>query len=510
MLRLLTLLVFVLGSSLGFLSVNTIDRLIAHRAIERDARELADKFHLFVTQAREDISRLPPHTEEICSEELRAHLVEEAFDAVFIRWLALVKDGQILCQSSEMAHDFSRMTRHRLGEGFTLAVPPAGEDDHHELFLIRHLEGYDYVASIQPLHPRFFIHLDCEGCLAYDVEFATDPPISFRNEYFDSTPTVQFDTTHSTPDLTLRFDLRGNEGYLSQFLHLGDLLAALLGAVAGLLFAALFWFWQSKRQSLAGLMKQGIRRREFVPFYQPIVATDSGELKGCEVLVRWRRPDGSLVPPNQFIPAAEANGLVRPITRVMMDRMLEEIAEHGGKANDLFFSVNIVPEHLEDEAFLAYLEEIVRSGRLGGNRLSLELTERMPIRDLEAANQRMERLRAMGIDFKLDDAGTGYGSFSYVQRLGISTLKIDKMFVDTLQDSDNFKNSTLTAIISFVTERRLGMIAEGVETRAQYDCLKALGVDYIQGYFFSKPLEATAFFSWTPAAESPGNTRPGA
>ncbi len=132
---------------------------------------------------------------------------------------------------------------------------------------------------------------------------------------------------------------------------------------------------------------------------------------------------------------------------------------------------------------------------LGQHQLSLEITERMPINDMELAKTTLNKIFSLGIDLKLDDAGTGYGCFSYVQNLGISTLKIDKMFVDTIGHEQNFSRKTLDAIILFAKESHLEMIAEGVETKQQQAYLHGLGVRLIQGYCYAKPLPADEFFS---------------
>jgi sensor c-di-GMP phosphodiesterase-like protein len=153
-----------------------------------------------------------------------------------------------------------------------------------------------------------------------------------------------------------------------------------------------------------------------------------------------------------------------------------------------------VPEHLDNDDLYVLLKGIVESGELQQHRISLEITERLPISDLVAARQMLDKIYALGIDLKLDDAGTGYGGFSYVQNLGISTLKIDKMFVDTIGHEDNFNAKTIDAIISFAQKSDLSMIAEGVEDDKQVAYLSAHGVYLIQGYIYSKPLPAKQFF----------------
>lgn len=211
--------------------------------------------------------------------------------------------------------------------------------------------------------------------------------------------------------------------------------------------------------------------------------------------MRWRQSSGELIPPNQFIPFAESDGLIVDMTYSMLDVMADDIEQAGEQVKPLFISINIVPEHLESDQLYLYIKALKESGKLGKHRISLEITERQPITDLAKARAMLDKFYAIDVDLKLDDAGMGYGGFSYVQNLGISTLKIDKAFIDTIGVKDNFNEKTLDAIISFAKKSGLSVIAEGVETESQISYLKVQGVDLVQGYFFSKPLEAKDFFN---------------
>lgn len=494
--------IFSLGLTAGYASVGGIDRLFAQRVIERDATELADKFHLFFSEARASLSGLPLNEKATCSSELQQHLREETFNQIFIRWLALTKNGQILCQSSELGLDLEAAYFHTLGDGFTIAQPMAVRDQNHALFLIRNLEDYEYVASIQTLHPRFFMKTDCVNCLSYRASFSTNPPVVLENSYFSTAPVIESSVTRVSSFMTVAFTLRGNEELLAQYLRFNHWVALVVGVLlaGGLSFVCIVWY--RKQRSVDALMKIGIKKKQFIPFYQPIIRSEDQQLAGCEILVRWRLADGTLIPPNQFIPTAEASGLIMPITRSLLQQLSEDIERFGAKQRGLFFSLNIVPGHLESDTLLEEVTAFVNSGGLGNNRLSLEITERYPIRDMAKAKVLIEKFAELDVDLKLDDAGTGYGSFNYVHNLGVNTLKIDKMFVDTIGDKTNFKGSTLSAIISFCIEDELTMIAEGVETKEQFEYLRNKKVDYIQGFYFSKPLPASQFFEWELATEN--------
>ncbi|TKF93220.1 EAL domain-containing protein, partial [Vibrio sp. F13] len=140
---------------------------------------------------------------------------------------------------------------------------------------------------------------------------------------------------------------------------------------------------------------------------------------------------GSVIPPYQFIPYAEDSGLIIPITDQLLDKVIQDIITLDWRSGEQFMSINIVPEHLENEQFYHKVISLCESFRINAKSVSLEITERLEISDLERAKSTLKHFYQYGINLKLDDAGTGYGGFSYVQELGIDTLKIDKMFVDT-------------------------------------------------------------------------------
>ena len=229
-------------------------------------------------------------------------------------------------------------------------------------------------------------------------------------------------------------------------------------------------------------------RREFVPFYQPIVDSRSKKVVGFEALLRWQR-GRELVPPGTFIDYAEEQGLILPMTEQLLERV---IADLPWLEPTQWVSVNIVAAHLEQPNLRPLLQ---RHDWPSPARLTFELTERKPITDIKAAMGEIAQLQEKGYHFKLDDFGTGYGGFAYLQRLGIRQIKIDKMFVDTI-GTDDLKRTLLDSIIAFGHESNMEMIAEGVETLEQVDYLHRHGVHLIQGYVYAKPMALTKLKIW--------------
>ena len=260
------------------------------------------------------------------------------------------------------------------------------------------------------------------------------------------------------------------------------------GGALGILLVAAYWGLRNYRRSLKGLLQAGLARREFVPFYQPIVDSRSGEVVGFEALLRWQR-GSELVSPGTFIDYAEEQALILPMTAQLLEQVLADLPR---LAPEQWVSVNIVAAHIEHPHLRTLLQ---RYHNPVPSRLTFELTERKPITDNQAAIREITALQQLGYHFKLDDFGTGYGGFAYLQRLGIRQIKIDKMFVDTI-GTDDLKRTLLDSIIAFGHESSMEMIAEGVETEQQVDYLRQHGVHLIQGYVYARPMDLTRLQIW--------------
>ncbi|MGL4504723.1 MAG: EAL domain-containing protein, partial [Aeromonas sobria] len=262
----------------------------------------------------------------------------------------------------------------------------------------------------------------------------------------------------------------------------------LVGITLGLVLVAAYWLMRNYRRSLKALLQAGLVRREFVPFYQPVVDSRSKRVVGYEALLRWQRGN-ELIPPGSFIDYAEEQGLILPMTEQLLEQVISDLPL---LAPEQWVSVNLVATHIEQPLLRQLL---ATHHNPSPDQLNFELTERKPIHDIKAATEEITLLQQMGYHFKLDDFGTGYGGFAYLQSLGIRQIKIDKMFVDTIGTND-LKRSVLDAIIAFGRESGMEMIAEGVETQQQVDYLSQHGVYLIQGYVFGKPMPLKMLPRW--------------
>ena len=248
-----------------------------------------------------------------------------------------------------------------------------------------------------------------------------------------------------------------------------------------------------QRQAIEGRLRGALARREFVLHYQPKIDLVTGALTGAEALVRWRHPDGRLVPPALFIPIAEETGLILPIGRWILREACRQAREwqRSGFA-PLSVSVNISALEFRHKDFLASLRVILAETRLEPRWLELELTESVLMERVAATAELLRELKAMGIGLAVDDFGTGYSSLSYLMEFPIDALKVDQSFVREIRNGSD-ESPIITAVISMGRSLNQRVIAEGVETEVQLAFLRAQQCGEGQGFHFSPPLPADRF-----------------
>ncbi len=217
--------------------------------------------------------------------------------------------------------------------------------------------------------------------------------------------------------------------------------------------------------------------------YQPLVNLGSNEVSGCEALLRWRHAERGMVSPVEFIPVAEDTGL---ITRLGEWVLTTACAEAATWPDHLKIAVNVSPIQFRCPTFGLKVAAALSASGLAANRLELEITEAVLIRDDETALAILHQLRALGVRIALDDFGTGYSSLSYLQRFPFDKIKIDRCFVTGIAEADG-SSSIVRAVVSIAAERHMTTTAEGVETEQQRELLRELGCTEMQGYLFSRP-----------------------
>jgi diguanylate cyclase (GGDEF)-like protein len=234
-------------------------------------------------------------------------------------------------------------------------------------------------------------------------------------------------------------------------------------------------------------LRLAIRRKEFVPYYQPIVDTTSGAVVSFEALVRWRRPTGELIEAHEFIGYAERRGLIDAIDMLMLEHVCADATSLFERFPDASAAVNVSAAHLTAPKFSAIVDSVIRNHHVPPARIRLELTETAIMTNADQARATLQHLRNAGIQIILDDFGAGHSSLAYLHRLPIVGLKIDRSFVTRLA-SDAQAVAIVRSIVALAKTLDLYTVAEGVETFGQLSILKQLDVHYAQGFFFSPAL----------------------
>ncbi|MDN2696325.1 EAL domain-containing protein [Janthinobacterium sp. SUN073] len=276
----------------------------------------------------------------------------------------------------------------------------------------------------------------------------------------------------------------------------------------GLLMAAFIVgivIWLSRRRlSLMGELKIAIERREFFVHYQPIIALDTGVCVGAEALIRWRRPDGSMIRPDLFIPVAEDSDLILPITDQVIACVIADMGAALLADRELHIAINLCASDIETGRVLDVLERALDGTGIEAQQIWLEATERGFI-NVEAARATIDKARARGHAVAIDDFGTGYSSLSSLQNLPLDALKIDKSFVDTI-GTDAATSSVTPHIIAMARTLNMLIVAEGIETQQQADYLRERKVEFGQGWLFAKALPAAEFLTFYRARRAPSST----
>lgn len=241
-------------------------------------------------------------------------------------------------------------------------------------------------------------------------------------------------------------------------------------------------------------LRKALTREEFVLYYQPRVDVFTGEIKGMEALVRWQKPDGQLIGPGEFIGLAEETGLIVPLGEWVLEEACRQTQFWTGQGlGEPKVSVNLSPRQLELPGFAARVLAILERTGLSPFQLEVEITENVFFKCFDTARTCLNELAAAGITVALDDFGTGYSSLTYLKRLPIGTLKIDKSFVDGLPD-DLDDAGIVTAVVSIATTLGMQVVAEGVENFRQLEFLRSLHCcDGYQGYLFARPVPPMEF-----------------
>lgn len=246
-------------------------------------------------------------------------------------------------------------------------------------------------------------------------------------------------------------------------------------------------------------IRRGIAAGEFELHYQPIVCLKTGKLSGAEGLMRWNHPTKGLVAPSEFIPTAEAGNLIFDLTKIAIDQACQELQKcslsslkNVENINPLFVTLNVSGRDLEQDNFYERVCENLAQYGLQPGSLKLEVTETSLMKDVEACCEKLSNLKDRGVGIAIDDFGTGYSSMSYLAKLPLSTLKIDRSFIVEMSENPHSRK-IINAILRLADELDLTVVAEGIESEDEASYLKEQKCTYGQGFLYSKAVPLKQF-----------------
>ncbi|MBR1326990.1 EAL domain-containing protein [Bradyrhizobium ottawaense] len=252
------------------------------------------------------------------------------------------------------------------------------------------------------------------------------------------------------------------------------------------------------RNTLEGDLRDAIARCQLEVHYQPFVDALSGARRGFEALVRWRHPTRGLIPPDQFISLAEETGLIVPLGEFVLRRAC---ADAAGWPSGLAVAVNLSPIQFKEARLFEVICAALADSGLQPQRLEIEITESVLLERGGENHAFMQRLKQLGVELALDDFGTGYSSLSYLTAFPFDKIKIDKSFIRNLTQQPR-SSAIISSIVTLARGLDMSVTAEGVETREEYERLKALGVNFAQGYLFGRPQPIERILFDAPAKPS--------
>jgi len=259
-----------------------------------------------------------------------------------------------------------------------------------------------------------------------------------------------------------------------------------LCALAGILLTLLISYVVGQQTSPVAILKSGLKNREFYLLYQPVFDIQNHRCIGAEALLRWKRANGKIIPPDEFIPLAEKNGLIQQITARVFELLAEDATDLFKTYPDFHLAINVSADDLHSNDIIVNLRTLIQATQAGPGNLIIEATERK-LMNLDIFQQTLYAIHSLGVKVAIDDFGTGYSNLAYLQTLKMDYLKIDKSFVDAIA-TDSSTSQVIFHIIEMAKALNLQIIAEGVENKEQAEFIRDKGVQFAQGWLYSKAL----------------------
>lgn len=433
-----------------------------------------------------------------CSQQDIDRMQSIALSSTYLKGIAYISGNRIQCSSmgSEVA-GFSLgpaklVTAKKSRVWSQAGLPHSGDKkffilENHGYAIVSHQDlTADVIARDEDVHLGIFelpshALLVARGKLKPEwiQRYRGEPQLSFRDKDF-------LVAIHHSQ----QFNLAGLSAIPTSYVyaHINRLMCLFVpaGLAMGIAFTVVFLLLTRRHLSLHSEIQSALRRKQFYLLYQPIMDLHNGRCIGAEALIRWRRPDGKFIAPDEFIRVAETSSLIRRITSFVIDTVGEEAAALLKSTQNFHIGINFSSLDLQENETLEHLIRMISSAGITSCNIMVEATEHGWM-NAESMRDIVSAFRTYGLQVAIDDFGTGYSSLSYLANFDLDYLKIDKSFVDTL-DTDAVTSHVALHIIEMAKSLQLQMIAEGVETEQQARILRDRGVQYAQGWLFAKAM----------------------
>ncbi|MDD9661654.1 MULTISPECIES: EAL domain-containing protein [Klebsiella] len=454
-------------------------------------------------QAREALKEADAHTATTCSPEHLLTMRRIAYTHRYIQEVLWLREGIPQCSSLE-EHQVSATfptPDHLTADGYRTWLTSVSDlglkhkmtamgSEHHVVMI----DPVSFIDVIPLGHEE--IHTLLFGTKRDQIIISSKPLNAdvWEKIKHQNAETLTLNSTvyrlHRIPELGLAIVTWSSTLPLQNKLHQQLMLWLPIGLFTSLLASFLLLRLLRRLRSPRNGMLDALNSHAIQVYYQPIISLQSGKIVGAEALARWKQPDGSFLSPDIFIPLAEQTGLITRLTEDIVRKIFADLGNWLRRRPEIHISINLSVDDLRSPKLPLLLQEQLQLWGISAQQIILEITERGFV-DPQTTLPVIAGYRQAGHRISIDDFGTGYSSLSYLQKLDVDTLKIDKSFVDTLE------YELLTPhIIEMAKALNLATVAEGVETESQRDWLRMHGVQYAQGWLYSKALPKETFILW--------------
>lgn len=488
------------------LLVSMHTRDVAGRTVNEVASEYVERAENALDSGLETLGELSALGVMVCGQRELDLMRRTVYANFWIKEVAIGRPtGEVLCNHIGDSNAVERLaTIPAPGTQLSLSLVEVGTTERRGLMLARTFSAERALTATVPgdaltaeILPRYLKGLvggsvalsdgSIVGAFAPDAESAGDSSETVST-------TVASEAYPIVVSLTVPMSaFAAQYGSLLAYAQYGSLL------LSAMVFGLFVYVLRGPPAEIARL-RDAVDRGEIVPYYQPVIDLTTGRLVGCEVLMRWQKPNGTIATPDEFIRLAETSDVGWPLTLGLMRQVRHDLERSFGERQGLKIAINLFNAHFGRLRTVADVEAIFGGSAIAFNQLVFELTEREPLGDIDRARVVIRRLQELGARVALDDAGTGHSGLAYLHQLGVNIVKIDKLFVDTIGEGRT-PTPIIDSLIRLAHVLGMEVVAEGVETFQQVDYLRERGADMAQGYLFAPPLPVRAFLDMVRAME---------